>query len=162
MVPGVVRLLLLASLILVGCGEDPLAPIANQQLTDPDGIQSSGNEPATTVPNNPPPKPKPKPTIDPEPDPDPGICELIEARAGSCPGYGYDCPSRPEAQSWCFYDMLLGLQDPCMVFADGQLCNWATGEVTLYGLASCFMQECFELTDANACVSNMQILCAFP
>lgn len=89
---------------------------------------------------------------------EPGVCDLIEAEAGHCPGYGYDCPAYPESQSWCFLSVLQEHSDPCFLFDSIEiLC--AAGMPTLEGNASCQIQECFALTTYDACYGNLEVLC---
>ena len=85
--------------------------------------------------------------------------ERIEQLAGHCPDYGYDCEARPASQSECFLALLLALDDPCLLFSDGLRC--AGNVPSIYGLADCALQECFELTTAEACSSNLEVLCSY-
>lgn len=105
-------------------------------------------------------------TPDPDPDPDPpppppppaDPCAEIEALAGQCPGYGYECGEHPEAQSECFRDVLKSLDNPCILFdADDALCK--AGYITIEGNASCMVQECFAITTYAACYGNLEVLC---
>jgi hypothetical protein len=90
---------------------------------------------------------------------DSDVCAQIEMRAGSCPGYGYDCPAHSVEESLCLLDMLQGLDDPCTAFVDGPEC--AGGEVTLYGYITCWLEYCFELNDPNTCLENYATLCLY-
>lgn len=89
------------------------------------------------------------------------VCDQIEAIAGACPGYGYDCPRYPREQSECFLMILEDLKEMnavCMMFDQADLLCLA-GAPSLEGGASCAIQACFAITTFDACLGNLEVLC---
>jgi hypothetical protein len=126
---------------------------------DPNGSDDTNGGEDTTAPIDPPADEPDDEAAPDDPPPADTVCDRIEALAGACPDYGYDCPAYPESQSQCFLDVLLALPDPCLVFRDGSLCQ--SRVPSLLGIASCDIQECFLITHADECYASLEILCDY-
>ncbi len=100
----------------------------------------------------------------PPPPPPPGVCDEIEAIAGACPGYGYNCPAFPVVQSQCFLELLeLMVQEVggvCFMF-DASEVRCAGGAPSVEGFTSCVTQECFGIDDYDSCMANLEIVCTY-
>ncbi|MEL6546061.1 MAG: hypothetical protein AAFQ82_15640, partial [Myxococcota bacterium] len=96
--------------------------------------------------------------------PPPGVCEQIEAIAGGCPGYDYNCPAYPVEQSECYLDLLeLMVSEAggvCFMF-DAADARCSGGSVTIEGFSSCATQECFGVTTYESCMGNLELICSF-
>ncbi len=178
---GLVFACVTAALACSGCGKDPLSPIDAGRNTGPQGFTINGaSEPDPQGPANlggsqdgddapGTDQPNAAPSDDgnegepAQPDDatsnEPNACTAVEDVAGSCPGYGYDCSTHSDTETWCLYDVLGTLPDPCTLFEDGSLCAGST--VSPLGIASCQLQECFGLTTFDACYGNLTVLCDF-
>lgn len=100
----------------------------------------------------------------PSPPTPPGVCAQIEAIAGACPGYGFDCPAYPVAQSQCFLDLLeLMVQEVggvCFMF-DNADARCGGGAPSVEGFTSCATQECFAIDTYDSCMGNLEIVCSY-
>ena len=85
--------------------------------------------------------------------------EELEDLAGNCPDYGYDCDGYSDNQSWCLYDLLESLPNPCTLFLDRPLCNGPVPSQD--GIDNCGLQECFDMNTLESCVESLQILCDY-
>ncbi len=168
------------ALLVLSCGRDELAPLdspnepeepvgisvprqgpgdSGDEVDDPSGEPDETPAPGDEQPEDVPPD---APDADPDPvdeEPPPGVCDLVEDAAGACQNYGYDCDAYPEAESWCFLEVLESLPNACELFLDDNLCSgpW----VSDVGDASCRLQECFGLTTYVSCYESLVILCEF-
>src|SRR5688572_7865788 len=118
-----------AILCLSACGQDDLAPIKRSSHAPPVSIgvdvplDEPGEEDPTPPDDDPvdpaipdPPDPTDPPDDPPDDPPEPNICELLEEMAGHCQNYGYECEAHTEQESWCFYDVLEAMPQPCVIF----------------------------------------------
>lgn len=101
-------------------------------------------------------------------DAPPAFCNALDAQQDRCGAWterdAREACDMSDEQAQCVADVLIELEasgTSSCVYPRAMKAVCIGGQITLIGVAKCFIEECFELTTAEACLGNLDFLCDY-
>lgn len=98
----------------------------------------------------------------------PEFCNALDAQQDRCGAWTErdkrEACDMGDDQAECITDVLIELESrgtSSCVYPHAMKAVCIGGQITNIGVAKCFIEECLELTTADACLGNLQILCGY-
>lgn len=99
---------------------------------------------------------------------EPEFCNALDAQQDRCGAWTErdkrEACDMSDEQAECIADVLIELESrgtSSCVYPHAMKAVCIGGQITNIGVAKCFIEECLELTTADGCLGNLEIICGY-